>query len=85
LAEPGWSILPSAPREAFTGGAHGSDPAVPDMAALFIGHGPSFAPGIRLVPFDNVAITPLLRHLLGLPPAAHLDGSTAPFTRVLRP
>lgn len=85
LAEPGWSLQPTAPREAFTGGAHGYDPAAPDMAALFIGHGPSFAPGIRLVPFDNVAITPLLRHLLGLPPAAHLDGSTAPFTRVLRP
>jgi predicted AlkP superfamily pyrophosphatase or phosphodiesterase len=47
-------------------GAHGFTPTSPDMAALFIGHGPAFRPGARLPAFDNVSVYPLLMRLLGL-------------------
>ncbi|NCU12795.1 MAG: alkaline phosphatase family protein, partial [Sphingomonadaceae bacterium] len=85
LARSGWSLVPSAPSRGFTGGAHGYDQTDPDMAALFIANGPGFAGGVKLAPFDNTAITPLLRHILGLPPLASLDGTTQPFARVLKP
>lgn len=85
LARSGWQIVPTMPARPFSGGAHGYDQVDPAMAALFIAHGPAFAGGVRLDPFDNTAVTPLLRHLLGLPPLANLDGSTQPFTAGLRP
>lgn len=85
LAELGWSIQPTAPKGAFTGGAHGYDNAAPEMAALFIASGPRFAAGVKLESFDNVDVVPLLRNLLGLPAATGLDGSDRPFQKALRP
>ena len=84
LAEPGWLILKSATADAFQGGAHGYDNRAPDMAALFIASGPAFVGGKRLAGFDNTDINPLLRDLIGLPMAAGLDGSDAPFRQVLK-
>lgn len=84
LAEIGWTIIPTAPSAPFTGGAHGYDNAAPEMAALFIASGPAFARGVRLEPFDNVDVAPLLRDLLGLPQAADGDGSNVTFKGVLR-
>lgn len=84
LAEPGWLILKSATADAFQGGAHGYDNRAPDMAALFIANGPAFVGGKRLAGFDNTDINPLLRDLIGLPMAAGLDGSDAPFRQVLK-
>lgn len=83
LAESGWSIAAKAPEEPFSGGAHGYDPAVPDMAALFIAHGPAFR-SATLPAFDNVDVYPLLRDLLGLPAKAGIDGSDAVFKPGLR-
>lgn len=60
-------------------GAHGYDADASQMRAVFIGHGPAFRPGVTLAPFDNVAVAPLLRDLIGLPPGAGLDGTSAPF------
>lgn len=85
LAAPGWLIQPTTPVEPFTGGAHGYDPEAPDMAALFIASGPAFVPGVRLAPFSNVAVAPLLRAVLGLPQDPQGDGTLAPFTGGLRP
>lgn len=82
LAETGWLIVGRVPREPFTGGNHGYDNFAPDMAALFIGHGPAFRRA-RLEPFDNVDIYPLLRRLLGLPPKSGADGSDAAFAATL--
>ena len=84
LADDGWLVLKSAPTEAVHGGMHGYDNRAPDMAALFIANGPAFAPGQRLAPFDNVSIAPLLRDLIGLPAGTGLDGTGAPFQKVLR-
>jgi len=84
LADTGWSILKTAPSQPFAGGNHGYDNQAPEMRALFIAQGPAFAAGKRLPTFDNVDVAPLLRDLLGLPAARGLDGSDAPFRKVLR-
>ena len=81
LAETGWLITDKAPGAPFTGGAHGYDNAAPEMAALFIAHGPAFR-GARLPAFDNVDVYPLLRDLIGLPAKSGGDGNDAPFKGV---
>lgn len=83
LAESGWLIQDKAPKEGFTGGNHGYDNASPDMAALFIGHGPAFRAS-KLPAFDNVDVYSLLRDLLRLPAKAGVDGSDAVFKGALR-
>ena len=83
LAEPGWEVLKTMPGKPFTGGTHGYDNDAPSMRALFIANGPAFRAGVRLPVFDNTAVTPLLRDLLGLPAATGLDGTDAPFRAAL--
>jgi hypothetical protein len=53
------------------------------MRALFVAHGPAFVRGRRIGVFDNVAVAPLLRTVMALPPGRDLDGSDAPFRAVL--
>ena len=78
LANEGWS---SANREWLArgnhvkAGAHGYDPELPSMRALFLATGPAFAHGRVIAPFDNVDIYPMLARLLGLQP---LPGDGAP-------
>ena len=83
LAETGWTIAPTAPDRDWTGGNHGYDDAAPEMAALFIAHGPAFRDGVELASFRNTAVAPLVRHLLGLPQDPALDGSLAPLRPAL--
>ena len=70
LADNGWSFVSSSRPERYplTGGAHGYDPAHPDMDGLFVASGPSFRRGARVPAFDNVDVHPLMMHLLGLKP-----------------
>jgi predicted AlkP superfamily pyrophosphatase or phosphodiesterase len=84
LAETGWLIQKSAVAGVFHGGAHGYDNRAPDMAALFIANGPAFVAAKRLASFDNTAVNPLLRDLIGLPAGVGLDGDDTPFRQVLR-
>lgn len=79
-----WTIEKTAPTRAREGGSHGYDNDAPDMRALFIATGPAFVRGKRIGDFDNVAVAPLLRDLLGLPAGAGLDGDDRPFRGVLR-
>ena len=78
LANEGWS---SANREWLArgnhvkAGAHGYDPELPSMRALFLATGPAFAHGRVIAPFNNVDVYPMLAHLLGLKP---LPGDGAP-------
>lgn len=86
LAEPGWLVVDRAPppdRPVKAGGAHGYDPAAPDMAALFIASGPAIKPMGPIPSFDNIDVAPLLRRLLALPPGRDLDGTDAPFRAAL--
>jgi len=86
LAQAGWLIAdkPPEPGRIFKpGGAHGYDPAAPEMAALFIASGPGIKPLGAIAAFDNVDVAPLLRALLGLPQDPRLDGTDAPFRAAL--
>jgi predicted AlkP superfamily pyrophosphatase or phosphodiesterase len=83
LAEVGWFVRKTAGTSDLRG-THGYDNMAPDMAALFIANGPAFVPGTRLAPFDNVAVAPLMRDLLGLPAGERLDGNDQPFAKALR-
>lgn len=75
LGEPGW-LLVSKPLDANAfRGNHGYDPAIPDMAALFVGNGPAVRAGATLPkPEPNTGVAPLLRAVLALPAGA---GDTA--------
>ncbi len=84
LAEVGWTLAKTAPTRASVGGNHGYDNEAPEMLALFIANGPAFRAGTKLAAFDNVAVAPLLRDLIGLPPAPGLDGTAAPFENARR-
>ena len=70
LADLGWSVVTHAIVKSFPPlyGNHGYDPAEPDMAALFIAHGPAFKSGVTLPNFDNVDIYQLLTTVMGLRP-----------------
>ncbi|MBN9143481.1 MULTISPECIES: alkaline phosphatase family protein [unclassified Novosphingobium] len=84
LPDPGARIMDGNPEHPDDGGDHGYDPASPDMRALFLATGPAFRPGTHLPVFDNVAIEPLLRRLIGLAPGKDRDGTAAPVAKALR-
>lgn len=84
LAEDGWELQKAAPAQPYARGNHGFDPMLPSMKAVFIANGPAFARDRQLPAFDNVAVAPLLRTLLGLPADPTLDGTDAVFRPVLR-
>ncbi|MGB4858352.1 MAG: ectonucleotide pyrophosphatase/phosphodiesterase [Dokdonella sp.] len=49
-------------------GAHGYDPQLASMRALFLATGPAFAHKRVIAPFGNVDVYPMLARLLGLAP-----------------
>lgn len=65
-----------------TGGAHGYDPKLESMRALFIAHGPAFKSGAKMPPFENINLYSLFAHLQGLQPAKN-DGKWNIFRQVL--
>ncbi|MFO6447255.1 ectonucleotide pyrophosphatase/phosphodiesterase [Erythrobacter sp. NE805] len=84
IAEPGWVVGAGTPPHPIRGGAHGYDNADPEMLALFIARGPAFARGATLPVFDNVAVTALLRAVLGLPEDPDADGKLADVKAALK-
>ena len=69
LPETGWTISRSRTPGTWSGGNHGYDPFSPEMRAIFIANGPAFRSGSTTPVFQNTAVAPLLRHLIGLPGA----------------
>ena len=55
-------------------GAHGWDPGIAAMHALFIARGPAIPRGRVIGAFENVDVYPFITELLGLRPAPNLDG-----------
>ena len=86
LADVGWVAMARAgfKLQGFNLGRHGYDPAAPQMAALFLAHGPSFRSGAMLPGFDNVDVYPLLARLVGVTPEPG-DGTMARVAAGLRP
>ncbi|KJV30910.1 ectonucleotide pyrophosphatase/phosphodiesterase [Luteibacter yeojuensis] len=87
MADIGWSIISHADlakrKDPMSRGEHGYDNLDPSMRALFVAHGPAFARGALLPPFQNVDVYPLLAHLLGLAPLPN-DGHLEDVKAALR-
>ena len=67
LPKTGWTITTRewvANARRISVGEHGYDPADPDMAAMFVAHGPAFRKGAVLPQFDTVDVYPLLAKLV---------------------
>jgi predicted AlkP superfamily pyrophosphatase or phosphodiesterase len=87
LPDAGWLLLSRetlARRPVRAGGAHGYDPAAPEMATLFLAAGPSFRQGVVLPAFDNVDLYPLLARLIGIKPLPS-DGKAEVLSGALLP
>ena len=76
LPEAGWLVATRDGPVRGPGGAHGYDNTAPDMAALFIAHGPRVRRGVTLTEVDSVDVQPLLAFLLGID-APQGDGAIA--------
>lgn len=76
LGETGWVIQAEHSTYKQKPGNHGFDPYAPEMAALFVAHGPAFRHGVTLPTFDNVDVYPLLAALIGVKPQPN-DGHLA--------
>jgi len=88
IADDGWTIttrraLAARGRASLIGGAHGYDPELPSMGAVFIAAGPGIAQGRVVPPFRNVHVYALMARLLGLRPAPN-DGAVDSVSAVLR-
>ncbi|MGK7311952.1 MAG: ectonucleotide pyrophosphatase/phosphodiesterase [Candidatus Longimicrobiales bacterium M2_2A_002] len=73
-ADPGWIVRSRDSRPWPGGGTHGWDPADPAMHGIFLAAGPGIREGARIPAFENVNIYPFVARLLGLEPAAEIDG-----------
>jgi predicted AlkP superfamily pyrophosphatase or phosphodiesterase len=86
-AQPPHSIslkrLQDMPGRARKRGAHGYDPELSEMRALFLAAGPAFASGSTLSPVRSVDVYALLCRLLDIQPAPH-QGNPRAFDAVLR-
>ncbi len=84
LAQTGWEITTRAwvAQRPIGGGNHGYDPSAPEMAAVFVAHGPNIRRGVRLRAVDNVDVYPLVARLLGVRPEKS-DGKLSGLDRAL--
>lgn len=75
IADDGWSVTSRSffarCPECFDGGAHGYAQWSASMAALLIGHGPSFRLRTRIGPMENFHLYNAMCAILGLEPAAN--------------
>lgn len=56
-------------------GVHGYDPyKTPEMRAIFYAKGPNIKPGLKIGPFENIHVYPLIAHILGLEIPDNISG-----------
>lgn len=67
-----------------TFGEHGFSPSYRDMRGIFYAKGPQIKEGLKVEPFQNIHIYPLLCHILGLPVPAGIDGKLEVLLPVLK-
>ncbi len=88
IADEGWTIFRDRAwyeenKHRTKGATHGYRPELLSMRALFAAGGPSFKSGLRIDPFENVHIYPLMAHILKLDPADN-DGDLSVLESVLQ-
>ena len=64
-------------------GEHGWDPDLPSMKAIFLLAGPGIPAGLTIPEIENVDVYPLITELLGLTPAAGIDGQAGKIRSLL--
>jgi len=77
IMEEGWVIATSILNRATLQrewGEHGWDPDLPSMKAIFLIAGPGIPGGATIPEVENIDVYPLMAELLGLTPAAAIDG-----------
>ena len=65
-------------------GEHGWDPDLPSMKAIFLLAGPGIRAGVTIPEVENIDVYPLMTELLGLRPAAGLDGQPGKIRSLLK-
>lgn len=86
IADDGWTISTRAQwrtKPLADLGNHGYDHELPVMAAILLGVGPDFRPGVVVPPVQNVHVYSLIAHLLRIRPAPN-DGSLDSVRALLR-
>jgi predicted AlkP superfamily pyrophosphatase or phosphodiesterase len=84
LADVGWTIgTGDQLKSGLPRGNHGYDPDAPEMAAVFVAHGPNFRPGSVWPKFDNVDVYPMLAAIAGIRPERN-DGRLSEVAGMLR-
>jgi predicted AlkP superfamily pyrophosphatase or phosphodiesterase len=64
-------------------GTHGFDPKISEMGAIFYAEGPSFKKGIKIAPFENIEVYPILERILKLNPNLKVDGKINKLEKIL--
>lgn len=85
VADLEWVIRLRAWRPWTGGGTHGWDPHEREMHGIFLARGPRLRSNLTIAGFENVHVHPLLAHLLGIEPAADIDGRLDALNAALRP
>ena len=65
-------------------GEHGWDPDLPSMKAIFMLAGPGIRAGVTIPEVENIDVYPLMTELLGLRPAAGIDGQPGKIRSLLK-
>jgi predicted AlkP superfamily pyrophosphatase or phosphodiesterase len=76
-------VLSSGPSR-ISRGAHGFDPAIKEMHAVFYAWGPQFKTNMTIPSFENVHVYPMICSLLGLDCSHRIDGKRKVLKKILR-
>lgn len=85
IADEGWTIsrrTTEDPSPTIIRGNHGYDDSLTSMRAIFVARGPAFRRGLRVPPFRNVHLYPLMANVLHIEPEES-DGSLDSLRTVL--
>ncbi len=86
IPDQGYAVLSSNDKVGkINAGDHGWAPGSADMHGLFIASGANIKAGVELGEVNNIDIYPLMVSILGLAPAAKLDGDPKKLADLLKP
>ncbi|MEO5890251.1 MAG: ectonucleotide pyrophosphatase/phosphodiesterase [Ferruginibacter sp.] len=81
---PHWPRMFSFSKIKSNPGAHGFDPAIPDMHATFYCWGPAFKKHLVIPSFENIHIYPVMTKILGLKYDHKIDGTGVIADKILK-
>ena len=84
VADEGYILQRRGSDRAPSAGAHGYDPALPDMQGIFLAAGPNVKPLGAIPAFENVHVYPFLAALLRLDRVPVVDGDLRALSAALR-